>query len=229
MVKNIDTQKQIRSGASAQVLVAAVIALAGAWLVGCSTTVYRQGDRTADAAWAAAMQVQTESQALAGAQATLNNLVDKPAADLKPQFLSFSSSVDVLVAAAKQTELSGSHLVRSNAAFIAAWDKQLTTITNAEVRSRSEARKTEVANQFDAAHKRYLQAQEALRPLMGYLQDVRKALSTDLTPGGLEAVKELVGNFNTTTSKLQADLAQAVADLKALSAAMSSTRGPAAN
>ena len=226
---NMKTQNPIRSVVRVQTVAVLAIALAGAWLAGCSTTVYKQGDRAADAAWMTAMQVQTESQALAGAQATLNNLVEKPAADLKPQFLSFSAALDTLVAAAKKAEVSGDRLVRSNAAFMAAWEKQLTTITNAEVRSRSEARKTEVSGRFDVAHKQYLQAQGTLRPLIGYLQDLRKTLSTDLTPGGLEAVKGLAANANTTVSKAQADLVQAIAELKALSASTSSARGPAPN
>ncbi len=225
----MNTKKQMSWAACGRIVATAATGLAVAWLVGCNTTVYKQGDRTADAAWAAAMQVQTECQALAAVQATLNGLVDKPAADLRPQFMSFSSSLDVLVSAAKRAEVSGEHLVRSNANFVAAWDKQLTTITNAEVRSTSEARKTEVSKQFDAAHKHFLEAQDALRPLVSYLQDIRKALSADLTPGGVAAVKELAGNANTTTGKVQTDLAQAMADLKALSAAMSSTRAPGAS
>jgi hypothetical protein len=224
---NVKTQNQIKSIVRVQAVAVAAIAFAGGWLAGCSTTVYKQGDRAADAAWTTAMQVQTESQALAAAQATLSILVEKPAADLKPQFLSFSSAIETLVAAAKKAEVSGNHLVRSNAAFTAAWEKQLMTITNAEVRSRSEARKTEVSGRFDAAHKRYLQAQDTLRPLIGYLQDLRKALNTDLTPGGVEAVKGLATNANTTANKVQADLAQAIAELKALSASMSSAEGPA--
>jgi hypothetical protein len=211
------------------VLVIAAIALAGAWLAGCSTTVYKRGDRTADAAQAAAIQVQTESQALAGTLATLNNLVEKPGPDLKPPFQSFSAALDDLAAALKRGDVARNHLVRSNAVFLAAWDKQLTSITNTEVRSRSEARKTEVSNQFEATNSRYVQAQDALRSLIGFLEDIRKALSTDLTPGGTEAVKGLVGDANTTTTKVQAHLAQAMADLKALSTAMSSTGGPAAN
>ena len=224
--KNTNTQKQVRGGAWPRVLAAAAIALAGFWLAGCSTHVYKRGDRAAAAAQEAATQVETESQALAGTMATLNDLVDKPGPDLRPQFESFNAALDSLGAALKRGEVTRNHLVRSNTTFLAAWDKQLTTITNAEVRSRSEARKTEVSNQFDAAHKRCLQAQDALRSLIGYLQDIRKALSTDLTPGGLKTAKGLVGNANTTASKVQADLGQASADLKALSVGMSSARGP---
>jgi len=224
----MNTQKQMRSGAWGQVRITAALALAGAWLAGCSTTAYKQGDRAADSAQAAAMQAQTETQALAGTMATLNNLVDKPAADLKLQFQSFNSALETLATAAKRSGVAGDHLMRSNTAFLTAWEKQLTTITNADVRSRSEARRTEVIKQFDAANNRYVEAQDALRSLVDYLQDIRRALSTDLTANGIEAVKSLVSNANTTTSKVQTALAQANTDLTALSTQMSSARGPTA-
>ena len=138
----MNTSKETRSGVAVQVLMAAALALAGVWLAGCKTTVYKQGDRAADSAQAAAMAAQTESQSLTGTMSTLNNLVDKPGADLKPQFQNFNAALDSLVAA-RQSEVRAArdHLVRNNAAFLTDWDKQLTTITNADVRSRSEARR----------------------------------------------------------------------------------------
>ena len=124
--------------------------------------------------------------------------------------------------------MSGDHLVRSNAIVLASWSKDLTTITNADVRSRSEARRTEVSKQIDAATARYKQAQDALRSLVDYLQDIRRALSTDLTQGGVEAVKPLVANANATTSKVQDALTQASTALTSLSTQMSSARPPTA-
>ena len=156
----------------------------------------------------------------------LNDLVDKPATDLKPQFQSFSTALDQLVAATRQGGAAGSRLERSNTVYLAAWSKQLTTITNADVRSRSEARKAEVNKQYDATHNQYAQAQGSLWSLVEYLQDIRKALSTDLTAGGLEAAKPLVRTARTDAGKVQTALTQARTNLMALGAAMSSTGGP---
>jgi hypothetical protein len=210
-----------------QVLLVGTLALAGSWLTGCSTTVYKQGDRAAGSAQVAAFQAQTERQALAGTLATLTNLAGKPAADLKPQFESFNAALDGLAEAAKQGGVTGERLVRSNAVFLAAWAKDLTTITNADVRSRSETRRTEVSKQIDVATSHYKQAQDALWSLIHYLQDVRRALSTDLTAQGVEALKPSANNANATASKVQDALSQANTSLTALSAQMSSARGTA--
>ena len=224
----MNRRKQTRSTVWMGVLAAGALALGMIWLAGCSTTVYKQGDQAAGSAEAAALAVQTESQTLAGTMTTLSNLVEKPAADLKPQFHDFSAGLDNLVAAVKRAEAARTQFARSNAAFLAAWTRQLTNITNAQVRSSSETRKAEVSKQVDAASARCEQTQSALRSLVNYLQDIRKALSIDLTPAGIESAKPLVSNANTTASKVQTDLAQTVTDLKALSAQMSSAKGAAA-
>ena len=144
------------------------------------------------------------------------------------QFKSFNSALESLVTAAKRSKVKGDQLVRNDTAFLTDWEKQLTTITNADIRSSSEARRTEVSKQFDAANNRYVEAQDALRSLIDYLQDIRRSLSTDLTANGIEAVKPLVSNANTTASKVKAALEQANTDLSALSTQMSSARGPTA-
>jgi hypothetical protein len=222
----MSTHEQKQPRASTRVLLAAALVLAVVGLAGCRTAVYQQGDRAADSSRTAALEVQTQSQTLEAAMATLNNLVCQPATDLKPQFHSFSAAMDRLVAAAGRGGVTGSHLVRSNSAYFAAWNNQLTTITNAEVRSRNEARRTEVSNQFNAVHQQYAQAQGDLWSLVDYLQDIRRALSTDLTAGGVEAVKPLVSTASANASKVQSGLTQSRANLSALSTAMSSAGGP---
>jgi hypothetical protein len=202
----------------------AALALSGIWLAGCSTPVYQRGDRAADSAQVAAAQVQTELQALAGTLGTLTNLVEHPAADLRPEFLAFSSALDGLVAAAKRGDVTANHLARSNEVFFAAWDEQLTTISNVDIRSRSAARRNEASTEFRTTNACYARAREQLWSLIDYLEDVRRALSTDLTPKGIEAAKPLLTHAGSTADDVKADLGRANRNLAALSVQMSSSR-----
>ena len=61
-----------------------------------------------------------------------------------------------------------------------------------------------------------------MRPLIGYLDDVRKALSADLTMGGLAAVKPIVANAQENAGKVQTVLAKLTADLSTSGTQMSS-------
>ena len=64
------------------------------------------------------------------------------------------------------------------------------------IRERSEARKAEVFKHFEQVKRRYSEAQSTMQPLIAYLKDIRKALSTDLTPEGLKAMKGASENAN---------------------------------
>src|SRR3954470_4459394 len=68
--------------------------LASALLTGCSTTVYKKGDAAAGTYREAAWQVHDASRDLELTMSSLNALVNKPAADLKPQYVRFSRSLD---------------------------------------------------------------------------------------------------------------------------------------
>ncbi len=93
-----------------------------------------------------------------------------------------------------------------------------------EIRKRSLERRAEVSSQFDAASRRHDEARNAMQLLVGYLQDIRKALSTDLTRQGLTAVQPSVNNANESARKVQAALAQSATELDTLSARVSSFR-----
>jgi hypothetical protein len=158
--------------------------------------------------------------------ASLNDLVKKPGPDLRPQFKSFTEALDQLLAAAERGPGTAIRMVHSNAAYIAAWDKELASITNATLRSLSQARKAEVTDQFNAANRDYADAQRALWSLVYHVSDFHKALSLDLTPSGMQAITALLSDVTAEAGKVQAALAQVNRELTAFSTAMSSARGP---
>lgn len=207
-----------------QALPASVLAVAVVWLVGCHTAGYKKSDVAAWNSQVAALNVQAESQELEATIGALNDLVNQPAADAKPQFLKFDQTLNWLVASAKRTESEVNRIWGRRAAYFTVWEKEIPTIQDPAMRSLSEARKAEVSSQFDAANRRYDEARNALEPLITYLQDIRKALSTDLTRDGLVAIKPSVFNANERARQAQTALAQSAAELDALSARTASFR-----
>ncbi len=57
---------------------------------------------------------------------------------------------------------------------------------------------------------------------MDYLQDIRRALRSDLTPGGLAAVKNVVTKADENAGKVQTALGRLATDLNASGTRMSS-------
>jgi len=217
-----------------------LLVVAGVILTGCSTAGYQKGDVAAQSLKDAAGQVRMENQALDLTMATLRNLVNKspsdnqpdakrfnqPAIDLKPGYQRFSRALDRLEAAAARTDQAATQIAQKHAAYLANWNKELSTMSYDAVRSRSEARKNEVSQRFEAVNRRYSEARAATQPLIAYLNDIRKALGTDLTTGGLAAVKPIVQNAEENTVKVQTALARLSDELSASSVQLASTMTP---
>jgi hypothetical protein len=189
---------------------------------GCASTGYEKGDVAAASMQNAATEVQAEQRALDGTVAALGELMNAQGGDLSMPFKQYSYSLDRLIAAAHRTETTGKKMEVKNAEYVDAWDRQLQSIDYQHIRDLSEARRTEVTNRMETISRRYHESQAAVQPLISYFEDIRKALSIDLTPAGLDSLKEVVTNANNNVAKVQTALAALSTELTDSSAKMSS-------
>ena len=191
-------------------------------LAGCASTPYHKGDAAAVSLQDGASEVQGQSRALEVTMGSLDDLVNKPEPDLKPQFKRFSKALDNLTAYAKRNEHSQARVRDKSAAYLESWNQELATMNYEAVRSRSQERKAEVTTYFDSVNRRYHDAQDAMGPLLSYLYDVRRALAADLTPTGLESIKPIVSKARENADKVQLALGRLTPELASSSAKMSS-------
>ncbi len=191
-------------------------------VVGCASPGYKKGDAAAVSVQNAAAEVQAESRTLDLTVGALRDLVNQPNGDLRQPYQHFCSSLNRFEAEARRTQNSGRRMVESNAAYLQAWDKEMANLEYQHVRDLSQTRKSEVSNRFDAVHHRYEESQAVVQPLTAYLEDIRKALGTDLTPAGIEALKGIAQNADANAAKVQTALAALTAALNDSGARMSS-------
>jgi hypothetical protein len=191
-------------------------------LAGCATTGYQKSDAAARSLQRASYTVQAESRALSLTLQNLKSLVDTPGADLKPQFKKFNAALDWLIKESDRNDKADREIADRSAAYFKAWDKEMETMSFEAVRSKSQGRRTEAANDFQRVHQRYLEAQNVMQPLLSYLEDVRKALGTDLTQHGLEALKPIVVNADENAGKVQLALTKLSSELSACGTRLSS-------
>jgi hypothetical protein len=196
--------------ASLSVSIAAVLATL---LTGCSTPGYKKSGATALSFQEMAMSLRSESIALDATMASLNELTQQPATDLKPQYKRFSHNLDHFIAAVNQTDNSAKRMQQKSKVYFDAWDQELATMKFGAVRESSENRKAAVLDHFNRVHSRYETDQAVARPLILYLSDIRRALETDLTAGGLAAVKNVVSTADANANKLQTALSQLTGEL----------------
>ena len=200
------------------------VSVAGvAWfLTGCASPGYKKSNAAAAGVQNAALEVQAESRTLDLTVGALRDLVNQPTGDLRQPYRHFCSSLNQFEAEARRAETSGRRMAERHAAYLQSWDKEAAGIEYQHVRDLSQNRKTEVANQFGTVRRRYEESQAAVQPLIAYLEDIRKALGTDLTPAGIESLKEVSQNADTNAAKVQTALTALTTALQESGATMSS-------
>jgi len=199
-----------------------ILLLALLLAAGCRTHGYDKGDVAGKSLRKAAAEVQAESRALDATVEALNDLVAHPAPDLKPQFRRYSEALARLETAAVKTERTRERMESKSAKYFTTWDKQMAEINYGIVREQSEARRSEVTNRIHSINSRYQDAQAVVRPLITYFNDIRTALSVDLTAAGLESVRSIVNNADGNSRKVQMALGRLTEDLTASGTGLSS-------
>lgn len=200
-----------------------VMVMCGLIVGGCASAGYQKSDAAADSLQDAAAEVEAEKIAIDATIATLNDLINNPATDLKPQFDRYNIALNRLIDVEHRNEKAADRASRKSVAYFETWDKELDGMEYQAVRDQSAARKNEVKSRFNAVNSRYRETQQVVQPLISYCEDIRLALSTDLTLGGLQSVKTVAANAQQGAQKVQSALAQLSDALAESGAQMSST------
>jgi hypothetical protein len=190
-------------------------------LAGCASHNYDQGSATAAGLKESADKIEAADGQLDATLASLNDLVNNPQSDLRPQYKKYSDNVDGLASLAKHVADSVTAMRENGKEFFAKWNEQLAGIKNEDIRNRSAARQKEVSDELLNVKRSYAEVEIAFQPFMSDLRDVQKYLGTDLTPGGVAAMKDIAPKANATGATLKASVNKLAADFKSLGLAMS--------
>lgn len=191
------------------------------YLSGCASPSYEKADGASSSLQKAATAINTESRAIDATMNALDDMVNKPAADLRPQFVRFNASLNWLEDSSKRAEEAANEANKKSQEYFQTWDKEVATIRYEAVRDQSVSRKTQVSDELNTVDQRYHQNQGVVEPLISYLRDIRTSLSVDLTAGGISAVRPLAENAQQNARKVQSALAQLSDDLADSGARMS--------
>ena len=203
--------------ASCAMLVALLVLAAG-----CASSGYDKGNKTAEGIQKAADRIAALSGQIDKTLASLNGLVEKPQADLRPQYKQFAADLAKVESSAKDIASARRAIGKEGKDFFAKWDEQLAQINNEDIKARSQSRKDEVAGKLMAIKLSYTQAEMDYRPFITDLKDVQKYLSVDLTSGGIAAIKEPAAKVTKDVVPLKTSITKLAEDFKALGLSMSS-------
>ena len=144
--------------------------------------------------------VQTEtsrtSTQLQSTLGVLNELTAQKKGDLRPAYTAFCAELPKTEAAAGQTRTRVQWMAGDGRKYFTDWQKTIDGIANESLRKKAQKRMDAVRKSYDKVEASLVQAGEKFRPLLSDLTDIQKFLATDVTAGGVKAIKSTVSSAN---------------------------------
>jgi methyl-accepting chemotaxis protein len=153
----------------------------------------------------------------------LNALVAQKEGDLRPAYEAFTASLKGTRAAAEHTAQRVQLFHEGGDKHFATWQQEIQTIKDDGIRGRAVKRMTAARKNWDGAGAALQEATTQFPSLLGYLADIEKALSYDLTADGVKSVRGAAQSANDTFGRIQQLTEKAVSELDELTASMSSS------
>ncbi len=208
---------------SAMKFVTANFALATtlALLAGCASHSYDKGAATSNALSSTAASVSLVSTNVNGVLAALNNLTFKSAGDLRVQYDAFVSASKDLDSSMKNLDSKVVSLRATAADYLNNWTNQMASIQNPELLKRSSERKDEVSVKISDVEASYSSVTNSLTPFTSDVKDIQTYLGTDLTPTGLNTIKDIVAKTKVDAVPLRDSIKKLQGSFDSLSMALS--------
>ncbi len=174
------------------------VALVSLGLFGCASTMERFVDtprqsmvKRVDDTAAQAAELNSRIDA---ALRSLNDIANHPSRDLQRQFSNYRDAVNKVEDAHNKLRGQVEAMNAQGREYLVAWDREIATIREEDLRNRAAERRSDVAGNIDGLHERWVAAREAIAPMINRLREIETALGADLTAAGVESVRPSVEN-----------------------------------
>src|SRR5512138_2346748 len=201
---------------------AAVIAAAAQCLTPttASAATYKMADKVGASIAEFRDEIVTIKKEVDTTMAALDKVVTTAASDPRKAFKDFDKAVPQIDSAAKKAKKRGEDIKARGQAYFQAWEKELASVNNAEIRQLAEERKAKLQETFGGIRSAMEPVRDQFNTWLADLKDLQKYLSNDLTIGGIDAAKELIGKTKTEGRGVQQTMDKVVAELNTIVATL---------
>ncbi len=211
-----------------QFCVTILAAGAACLLAGCASTAgYKQADKTGAGIAEFREEIVNAKQAIDETVQALDAIAVSANTDPRAAYQRFSKSVSNLESASAKAQKRGQAMKEQGQAYFAQWEKQLAEVQNPEIRALAQQRKAKLSTTFDSIKRLTEPLKAQFDPWMSDLKDLQKYLSNDLTIAGVDAARPLFTKTKTSGLAVQKSMDELVAELNAVSAAVTPAKVPA--
>jgi malate synthase len=144
---------------------------------------------------------------------------------LKPAYDTFVAEVGRAHAKATATTARAAKMESEAKAHFGAWQKELDSISSDSLRKKGQKRLDAVQKSYSKVAGSLGRAGTSFNPYLSDLDDIRKILANDLTPGGIRAIRNTVGSAKFNLKIVRGHLADAIEELDRMQKSLSSTAG----
>lgn len=172
-----------------------------------------------------ANKLKGSSSAAIGSLAALS---DKPTADAKAQFATFSKDVTAFEQNLQSYNSRHESMKTDVNSYFAKWQQDLSTISDKEIREQGEERRTDAIKEFEKVGSNATAVKQHAEPLLAVLKDAQKYLSNDLSPAGIASAKDIVKRAGSMNSDLEESVDELTKELDYLAKKLAPATAPPA-
>lgn len=154
------------------------------------------------------------SEGLQATLASITALTKQKEGDLRPAFNAFTAEIPKTQSAAAWTRTRLQWMRSDALGYFSNWQKTVDGIGNASVKKQAQKRLDTAKKGLGKAETALKVAGEKFTPFLSDLEDMQKALSADLTAGGVKAIKGLVSDANWRYQEVNSAIKRAVKEME---------------
>jgi hypothetical protein len=168
------------------------------------------------------METLRTSEQLKSTLSSINALTAQKKGDLRPAYNAFCTEVPKTEAAAGLTRTRVQWMSGDGLQYFKDWQKTIDGIANQSLQKKAQKRMDAVKKSYDKVEASLVQAGEKFRPFLSDLVDIQKALATDVTAGGVKAIKGTVKSANWNHQFVDSAVKSALKEMDKMQKALSS-------
>ena len=196
---------------------------------GCSSD---SGGRTAESQ-KAVVSLKDTRQELVKAKTEVNDAtaaLEKLSAggNLQQTFKQYTAAVKDVQAAGDRARARATAMKENARQYVAKWEKEMDQVSSPELRAGAAERRQRVKDNFEQITVAGRGVRDAYQPFLKDLQDIQRALASDLTPAGVDAAKGAIDKTRAEGAALNEKLDSLIAELDEISGSMSASSASSA-
>jgi len=154
--------------------------------------------------------------------AALNALTSQKKGDLAPAYQAFRQEIPKTQNAATATSAQVERMTKDKETYFADWQNTVKGINNPSLQKKAQKRLDSASRSYDKVEAAMVTARDKFRPFLSDLADIEKALSQDVTPGGVKGMKSVVRSANWNYQFVSNAIKSALKEMKKMETALSS-------